>query len=128
MIKTTVGKGTKYYNGNNVVGGVVIDTAVLDRITTEMRPKASLIIQKHGLHMAGEATMNAPVGETGNLKNSIIPNSGMVKQLTFAIQDGVEYGIFQELGTSRMAAQPFVIPAIEKNVSSFLADFASLFK
>jgi len=29
------------------------------------------------------------------------------------VADGVEYGLFQELGTSRMAAQPFMVPAVE---------------
>ena len=29
------------------------------------------------------------------------------------VADGVEYGIYQELGTSRMAAQPFMRPAVE---------------
>lgn len=35
---------------------------------------------------------------------------------TFVITDGVEYGIFTEFGTSRMAAQPALVPAIESNV------------
>ena len=29
------------------------------------------------------------------------------------VADGVEYGLYQELGTSRMGAQPFMVPAVE---------------
>lgn len=29
------------------------------------------------------------------------------------VADGVTYGIYQELGTSKMAAQPFMVPAVE---------------
>jgi HK97 gp10 family phage protein len=29
------------------------------------------------------------------------------------VSDGVEYGIFNELGTSRLAARPFMTPAVE---------------
>lgn len=36
-----------------------------------------------------------------------------VKHLHYEIRDGVEYGVFLELGTERMAARPFVSPVIE---------------
>jgi len=35
------------------------------------------------------------------------------------VHDGVEYGVFQELGTDKMAAHPFMRPAIEANRRSF---------
>jgi HK97 gp10 family phage protein len=110
-----------------IIGGLVIDTAVLDRITKEIRPHAARIIETHGTNMAGMAAQNAPV-DTSALRNSVLSESGMVGELTYAIQDGVEYGIFQELGTSKMAAQPFVIPAIESGAQKFLNAFAELFK
>ena len=30
------------------------------------------------------------------------------------VADGVEYGLYQELGTVKMAAQPFMVPAVER--------------
>lgn len=32
------------------------------------------------------------------------------------IADGVNYGLFAEMGTSKMAAQPFLVPAFEQGV------------
>jgi hypothetical protein len=32
---------------------------------------------------------------------------------TWVISDGVEYGVYQELGTSRFGARPFLFPAFE---------------
>lgn len=29
------------------------------------------------------------------------------------VADGVEYGLYQEMGTVKMAAQPFMVPAVE---------------
>lgn len=33
----------------------------------------------------------------------------------YTIADGVEYGLWQEIGTSRNQAQPFMIPAFEQH-------------
>jgi HK97 gp10 family phage protein len=109
------------------VGGITLDTAVLDRITAEMRPGAARIVEKYGWQIAGQAANNAPV-DTGALRNSITSESGMTGELEFTVQDGVEYGIFQELGTHRMAAQPFLVPALEKWAQPFINAFKELFK
>lgn len=109
------------------IGGVILDTAILDRITAEMKPKAGKVVQKYGIAIAGAASQNAPV-DTGALKNSVVSESEMVAPLTFHVQDGVEYGIFQELGTSRMAAHPFVVPALEAWAQRFVDGFAELFR
>ena len=50
--------------------------------------------------------------------DSIIANVGNVSTNTYTIADGVEYGIYQEFGTRRMAAQPFLIPAFEDAIKS----------
>ena len=109
------------------VGGIKIDTKVLDRMTAEMRPKAAGIIEEHGIGIASEAAQNAPV-DTAALRNSILSESGMTGELQYTIQDGVEYGIFQELGTSKMAAQPFLVPAVERRRHAFVAAFKELFE
>lgn len=108
------------------VGGIKIDTRVLDRITAEMRPKVAAIIEEHGFAIASEAAQNAPV-DTGALRNSITSESQMTGELQFTVQDGVEYGIFVELGTSKMAAQPFLIPALEHWRTPFYNAFQELF-
>lgn len=129
------------------VGGVTLDTKVLDKITVEMRPKASRIVAKYGFAMTGEAAKNAPVGTEestgikgyvgGALRNSITSESQMTDDLTFTLSDGVEYGLRIELGfvgtdslgrTYNQAAQPFAVPAVETWRDKFLAAFEDLFK
>jgi len=109
------------------VGGVTLDTSVLDRIIAQMRPKAARIVETHGLAIASEAAQLAPV-DTGALRNSITSESQMTGELTFTVSDGVEYGVFQELGTYKMAAQPFLVPAVEHWSQKFLDAFMELFK
>ena len=109
------------------VGGITLDTSVLDRITAEMKPKAAQIVNTYGLAITSEAAQNAPV-DTGNLRNTITSESQMTGELTFTAQDGTDYGIFQELGTSKMAAHPFLIPALEHWAQRFQDAFSELFK
>ena len=109
------------------VGGVTIDTAKLDKITAEMKPGASKIVRLYGNLVVASAVKRAPV-DTGALINSITANSALVEPLTYRVQDGVNYGIFQELGTSKMAARPFLVPALEEWRDKFLKAFSELFK
>lgn len=118
------GKVVKY---GGSVGGVTIDTSILDKMTAEMKPKARAIVNQYGVAISGEAAKRAPL-DTGALRNSILAASQMISDMVYRIQDGVEYGIFQELGTGKMAAQPFIVPAIEAWREKFLKAFGELFK
>lgn len=113
--------------GIRLYNGVQLDTTVLDKITAEMKPEAGKIINTYGQAMASEAAQLAPI-EFGALRNSILAQSKMIDLLTFRVSDGVEYGIMQEFGTSKMAAQPFMLPAIEAWRERFLNAFGELFK
>ena len=65
----------------------------------------------HGV--GGQATLMAPV-DTGNLANSIdYRTQDTAKEVSVSIGTPVEYGIYQELGTSKMGAQPYLTPAFE---------------
>src|SRR5258706_11186897 len=107
--------------------GAVLDPSILDRITANIRPGARRIVNTYGLAIASEAAQNAPI-DTGALRSSILAESKMTDDMTFTVQDGVEYGVYQEFGTSRMAAHPFLIPAIESWAERFQQAFAELFK
>ena len=112
----------------NISGhGMVLDTRVLDKITAELKPKARTIVNEYGLIVTGDAAKFAPV-DTGALRSSITSESKMTGDMTFTVSDGVEYGVYQEFGTSRMSAQPFMIPAIEHWKKRFLDAFTGLFK
>lgn len=55
----------------------------------------------------------APV-DTGRLRSSITRELGEDAQgLVARIGTNVEYAIHQEFGTSKMAAQPFLVPALD---------------
>lgn len=106
--------------------GVQLDTKVLDAMIANAQGAAGRIVEKYVMVIASEAAQLAPV-DTSALRNSILSESGMVDATNGRVQDGVEYGIHQELGTSRMAAQPFMIPAVERHANGFLNAFAELF-
>jgi HK97 gp10 family phage protein len=109
------------------IKGVQIDTKVLDKLTAEAKPRAMRIVRIYGNNMLASAMRRSPV-DTGALINSLGANSQMIAELTYRLQDGVEYGVFQELGTSRMTARPFMKPAIEEFTQKFLDAFKELFK
>lgn len=62
------------------------------------------------------AAGNAPV-DTGALKNSI--QAYEINPELWRVEDGVTYGIFQELGTSRSQAKHFLGGAVEKAYPEF---------
>lgn len=119
------GVGTVKHGGK--VAGVSIDTSLLDAMTNEIEEIASDIILDIGNETVTEVVRNAPE-DTGELKDSYLSESELISKLTFRIQDGVPYGIFNELGTSRMAARPHVIPAVEEAEEKIILAFKELFK
>ena len=68
---------------------------------------ASLIVE-------ADATLRAPV-DTGNLRSSITHR--VVSDEEAHIGTNVEYAPYVEQGTSKMAAQPFLRPALDNNKS-----------
>jgi HK97 gp10 family phage protein len=107
------------------VGEIRLDTTVLDKITAELEPKAEAHIAKTAFDVEADAKIFAPV-RYGFLRNSI----EAIKKSKFLwwIQDGVDYGIYQELGTYKMRAQPFMLPALEKNFRAFVDGWKDLFR
>lgn len=103
------------------------DARILEGILEELRPNAAKIVQEYGETIRDETSAGAPV-DKGDLQKSYMEESKMTDELTYTVSDGVEYGIFQELGTSRMAAQPHLIPAIENNAGEFADAFEELIK
>lgn len=69
------------------------------------------VIIKTAYDVEAQAKQRAPV-DTGFLKSSI-----QAKQtndpLTMEVVVGAQYGIYQEFGTVKMAAHPYLIPAVE---------------
>lgn len=85
--------------------------AVGDTTESQVRSAAQVIVN--------DIKDRAPVA-TGHLRNSYdytIDDSG--GETTAHIGSSVDYALYQEFGTSRMAAQPHVRPALEANKEAF---------
>ncbi len=76
------------------------------------------------LVVEGTAKNLAPV-DTGNLRNSITHE---VEGPEARVGTNISYAIYQELGTSKMAAQPFLNPALEQNKGNIRKIFADALK
>lgn len=83
-------------------------------------------MQDSVLWVERDAKEFAPV-DTGNLRASIasmVESSGVLKsEVRGVIGSNVDYAPFQEFGTSRMGAQSFLRPAMEKNRDRILKRF-----
>ncbi len=91
------------------VKNVKLDTEVLDKFAANLGTNTDGALRSVALQVAAYAKDRAPK-KTRALANSIdVEPKG---NNTYWVQDGVEYGIFQELGTSKMKTpHPFMVPA-----------------
>jgi HK97 gp10 family phage protein len=85
-----------------------------------------LEVKRSALNVQNGARRRAPV-DTGRLRNSIThettPNG-----LAARVGTNVEYAPFQEFGTRRNAARPFLFPAMEQERPKFLKRLESALK
>lgn len=115
---------------------VKLDTTGLDAIAAKLDMNTDKVLQSVAFQVEAEAKKRAPrdplrppmdptVPTTGALKNGI--HTERKRAGLYWVADSVDYGIYQELGTSRMQARPFMVPAVEK-VRQYLDDlFRKLF-
>jgi len=103
----------------------------------QLEKKLQPVVAKHALAIQAEAAKNAPV-DTGALKNSIIAEKSEKTDSNWVISDGVEYGVYQELGhgigvqydsgggvvfaSSFAGAKHFLGNACEKQADKFFDD------
>lgn len=126
---------------NNI--GFTLDTKMLDAIVRDCDKKAEQILRKLAFEVEKTAKQLAPY-ETTALRNSIYTQTDKYDGYDKAVSEVaskrpdakvhrnpkpgkgeaivgpcVEYGIYQEFGTSKMAAQPYMTPAVEAIRSKF---------
>lgn len=87
------------------------------KIILGMETLADSIVAKAALDIQAHAQTRAPV-DTGRLKNSI--QAYKVASAHWRVVVGAEYGVHVEWGTSRMAAQPYLQPAVNTVRPTFL--------
>ncbi len=87
-----------------------------------MNEKLPPVVKKHAFNIAANASKDAPV-DTGLLKNTLADGVEAVDERNYTISDGTDYGVFQELGTSRgVSAKHFLGGAAEREAEPFFSD------
>lgn len=86
-----------------------------DAVRSAVESRIQVALEAVGLTCERKAKELAPV-DTGNLRNSL---THLVDDTTVYIGTNVEYGKYQELGTYKMKAQPFLRPAVEQNIGEY---------
>lgn len=74
--------------------------------------KSGITYTRNNKEHTASAPGQAPANDTGKLASGIIYNR--VSDDTHEIKITTEYALALEVGTSRMAARPFIMPAIAK--------------
>lgn len=135
------------------VKGIVLDTKVLDRITKELKPKAQKIIAKSAFRVEGKAKMNSPIkfgahrssgytiapgknnyGQNTSRARSLNPDAlidAPVKpknDMSAVVGFPMEYSLYLETGTTRMAARPHLVPAMESEEKPLINDLKKMIK
>lgn len=87
------------------------------------------VVRKTAKDVEHTAKLLAPV-DTGNLKGSISTSDlramGTSGSIEAEVRATAEYAVYQEMGTSRMAAQPFMGPAADKHEGAFAEALAQI--
>ena len=88
----------------------VIVRSRFPQLTLAAHALAEKAVAKAALDIEAHAKANAPV-DTGLLRNSI--GARREGELAWVVESPVDYSVYQEYGTSRMAAHPYMTPAVE---------------
>lgn len=89
---------------------------------------ASAAVKKTAYDVERDAKAFCPV-DTGNLKNSIsttVTGDGRFKEVVAEIGPTASYGVFLELGTSRMAPHAFMGPAFDRHAHELQTALAAI--
>ena len=92
---------------------VKVNLKGLDILEPKIMKAVQRGLKKTGLAIERDAKIKSPL-DTGRLRASI--HSNFKGRFTIVVQDNVHYGVFQELGTRFMKPNPFMKPALLKNI------------
>lgn len=97
-----------------------------DRLSKVAKEKVRVAIQTAGTDVQKDAKAKVP-RDTSRLHNSI-KNYAEDGGFTSIIETDVEYGPYVEFGTYKMSAQPFMMPAFEKNTKKLMKELDKMLK
>lgn len=106
---------------------IELDMSKLERISRNIPGAAEKVVQKMAqdteTNIKNDFSPNSPSApgqppgvDTGTLKNSILAKAE--GKATWVVLVGAFYGVHLEYGTKRMAARPFVLPAVRKTAAA----------
>lgn len=116
---------------------IKLDTTVLDRLRGVIPERAESVLEVAARNIEKRAKVsmkgggpslpgNPPAVDTGALRASI--HVEKPKAMVRDIMDGVEYGVSLEFGTTRMAARPWLTPAVEAEREPLTQAWRELFR
>lgn len=88
----------------------------------------SAVVRKTASDIERDAKQNAPV-DTGNLRASIgatYTGDGRMSRMSAEIGPTANYAQYVELGTYKMAAQPYLFPAADRHEAAFYEAMAKI--
>lgn len=92
--------------------------AMLARESAKLDVRAAIVVRRAAIAIQADAQAMAPV-DTGFLKSSIT-TTVEPDGLSADIGPEADYGRHVEEGTYRMAAQPYLVPALERQADGFV--------
>lgn len=103
---------------------VKFDDHKLRTIVSRAPGLVTAVLDKTGFDVVRLAQNRVPV-DTGATKNSI--RSRVVNVFSRRIGPSTSYAIFLEFGTFRMAARPFMVPALNAVRAPFIAAMSAIY-
>lgn len=104
-----------------LIHGLETGDQAVERAVMELRAEvdegwndapSGIVYDKGSYVHVASAPGEAPAIELGGLSTSI--NTRRIRPGTWALRDGVEYGVILELGSSEVMARPWLLPAVER--------------
>ena len=102
-----------------------LDTRELDNVVNMVEREKDELVGTVAFSVERDAKINAPY-ITGYLYNSI--EAARVKFAVWRANVYADYGKYVELGTSKMRAQPYLFPAVERAYRVYVEAWKRLFR
>lgn len=99
------------------VQGLAEFQGTLDQAASRVEGLAGQVVRKTAHDVQADAQSRAPV-DTGALRSSI--RAAPRGPLAAEVSPSVNYSHYVEFGTSRMAPQPYLFPALDAKADSFI--------
>lgn len=112
--------------------GLTVKVEGLENLQKLLKSKSEIVdkelprvLYKAALRIERDAKLLAPV-DTGALRASI--HTIKINKFTYWVADGVNYGVFQEVGTKYIEGVHFMQKAAKKNKAQIVKDIEDLYK